>query len=55
VGELLARWIAEDERPELLAPFGLDRFAGRCPAELRAAALAQYATKYQHLDEPVSA
>jgi len=55
VGELLAGWITGGARPALLAPFGLDRFAGRSASELRAAALAQYATKYQHLDEPVSA
>jgi glycine/D-amino acid oxidase-like deaminating enzyme len=55
VGALLAAWIAGGARPALLAPFGLDRFAGRRPADLRTAALAQYATKYQHLDEPVSA
>jgi glycine/D-amino acid oxidase-like deaminating enzyme len=55
VGELLAGWITGGERPALLAPFGLDRFAGRGADDLRAAALAQYATKYQHLDEPVSA
>jgi len=54
-GELLAGWITGGDQPALLAPFGLDRFAGRSAAELRAAALAQYATKYQHLDEPVSA
>jgi 4-methylaminobutanoate oxidase (formaldehyde-forming) len=55
VGALLASWIARGEQPALLTPFGLDRFAGRDPAALRTAALAQYATKYQHLDEPVSA
>ena len=53
VGELLAGWIVGGERPARLAPFGLERFAGRDAAELHAAALAQYATKYQHLDEAV--
>ena len=53
VGALLAGWIADGTRPALLQPFGLDRFAGRSAADLRAAALAQYATKYQHLDAPV--
>ena len=51
VGALLAGWIVDGERPARLAPFGLARFAGRDEAELHAAALAQYATKYQHLDE----
>lgn len=51
VGEGLAGWIAHGRCPELLAPFGLARFAGRDPEELRRAAIAQYATKYQHLDE----
>jgi glycine/D-amino acid oxidase-like deaminating enzyme len=55
VGALLAAWITGGRRPELLRPFGLDRFAGRAAADLRAAALAQYATKYQHLDAPVPA
>ena len=55
VGALLALWIAGGERPGLLAPFALDRFAGRDATALRATALAQYATKYQHLDSPVSA
>ncbi len=54
VGALLAGWIADGERPARLVPFGLERFAGRDAAELHAAALAQYATKYQHLDEAVS-
>ena len=54
VGALLAGWIIDGDRPARLAPFGLDRFAGRTPAELHAAALAQYATKYQHLDEAVA-
>ena len=53
VGALLAGWIVDGERPPRLAPFGLDRFAGRAAPELHAAALAQYATKYQHLDETV--
>ena len=55
VGALLAGWIADGSRPALLQPFALDRFAGRGAAELRAAALAQYATKYQHLDAAVPA
>jgi hypothetical protein len=55
VGALLAGWIADGRRPALLQPFALDRFAGRGAAELRAAALAQYATKYQHLDAAVPA
>jgi glycine/D-amino acid oxidase-like deaminating enzyme len=54
VGELLAGWIVGGERPARLTPFGLARFAGRDAAELHAAALAQYATKYQHLDETVT-
>lgn len=53
VGALLAGWIVDGERPARLAPFGLGRFAHRTPAELHDAALAQYATKYQHLDEAV--
>ena len=55
VGALLAGWIVDGERPGRSRPSALDRFAGRDAAELQAAALAQYATKYQHLDEPVSA
>lgn len=51
VGRLLADWITDGERPAMLAPFGLDRFGGRGDRELHDAALAQYATKYQHLDE----
>jgi 4-methylaminobutanoate oxidase (formaldehyde-forming) len=51
VGEAVAAWIVSGARPALLAPFGLDRFAGRSRADLDAAAVAQYATKYQHLDE----
>ncbi len=53
VGALLAGWIVEGERPARLVPFGLERFAQRTPAELHAAAIAQYSTKYQHLDEAV--
>ncbi len=53
VGALLAGWIVDGERPARLAPFGLERFAHRAPGDLHAAALAQYATKYQHLDEVV--
>jgi glycine/D-amino acid oxidase-like deaminating enzyme len=51
VGEAVAAWLAAGERPAVLAPFGLERFAGRDAAALRAAALAQYTTKYQHLDD----
>jgi glycine/D-amino acid oxidase-like deaminating enzyme len=51
VGEAVADWIASGARPARLAPFRLDRFAGRSRADLDAAAVAQYATKYQHLDE----
>jgi glycine/D-amino acid oxidase-like deaminating enzyme len=54
VGALLAGWIVDGARPARLVPFGLGRFAHRPDAELHAAALAQYATKYQHLDEAVS-
>jgi glycine/D-amino acid oxidase-like deaminating enzyme len=54
VGALLAGWIVDGTRPARLVPFGLGRFAHRPDADLHAAALAQYATKYQHLDEAVS-
>ncbi len=54
VGALLAGWIVDGRRPARLEPFGLARFAHRTSSELHAAALAQYATKYQHLDEAVS-
>jgi glycine/D-amino acid oxidase-like deaminating enzyme len=54
VGALLASWIVDGKRPARLVPFGLGRFSHRAPDELHAAALAQYATKYQHLDEAVS-
>jgi glycine/D-amino acid oxidase-like deaminating enzyme len=54
VGEAVATWLAEGERPAVLAPFALARFAGRAAGVLRAAALAQYATKYQHLDDHVA-
>jgi glycine/D-amino acid oxidase-like deaminating enzyme len=53
VGALVASWIVDGAPPDRLAPFGLARFAGREEGELHAAALAQYATKYQHLDEAV--
>jgi glycine/D-amino acid oxidase-like deaminating enzyme len=47
VGEAVAAWIASGERPAVLEPFGLARFAGEDPAELRRAARDRYAaTEY---------
>lgn len=33
VAELLAEWVAQDRRPDLLGPFALDRFAGRSSSQ----------------------
>ena len=47
VGEAVAEWIVSARRPELLAPFAPDRFAGRPGEELLSAARANYtATEY---------
>ncbi len=47
VGEALSEWIVSGRRPEVLAPFAPDRFAGRSLDELLTAARAKYAaTEY---------
>jgi glycine/D-amino acid oxidase-like deaminating enzyme len=52
VGEDIARWVVSGRRPDTLAGFGLARFEGLTPEEVRRRGLAQYERTYRD-DETV--